>query len=385
MRRPLILGTLLSVALATMALAQTAAPKDPSVFRIGAIMPMTGPGAFYGGLNSSAIQLAADEINAGGGINGIKIEIVVDDNKSGNAEASVTAMKRMISLSDVRAVLTSYSPSTLAIVPLAEQNDILLVNSGAASQQLAEASKLLLNDKSLATDLGRAVAQEAGLRGFRRMAIISTRTSAGDDIVNSVVGPWRQAGAEVVATETMAPGSTNIDTQIAKLKASNPDVLVALVFGEEPGVVMKRARQFGLRAPVIGLEYGPDAQKVGGDDMEGYLYINDYFVPSVESPWSLAFLRGFTERAKAPPNSYAANYYESTYLIAEAIRRARAAGGEYWGGQRLRDVISTNPRFPSVYGGDLSIQANGVALKRVGLFEVQQGQSKFLKAIDLSR
>jgi branched-chain amino acid transport system substrate-binding protein len=373
------------MAIATIALGQTTPPKDPPVFRIGAIMPMTGPGAFYGGLNSAAIQLAAEEINAAGGINGVKIEIVVDDNKSGNAEASVTAMKRMISLSDVKAVLTSYSPSTLAIVPLAEQNDILLVNAGATSQQLAQASKLLLNDKSLSTDLGSAVAQEAALRGFHRMAVISTRTSAGDDIVSSVEGPWRQAGNEIAAAETMAPGSPNIDTQIAKIKASNPDVIVALVFGEEPGIVMKRLRQFGIAAPVLGLEYGQDAQKVGGDEMEGYLYVTDYFAPSIQTPWSMAFQRSFVERAKAAPNSYAANYYESTYLIAEAISRSRVDGGDYWGGRRLRDAIAANPRFPSVYGGELSIQANGVALKRVGLFEIRQGQSNLLKAVDLAR
>jgi branched-chain amino acid transport system substrate-binding protein len=365
--------------------AQSVTPVDPPVFKIGAIMPMTGPGAFYGGLNSQAIQLAADEINAAGGINGLRIEIVLDDNKSGNAEASVTAMKRMISLSGVKAVLTSYSASTLAIVPLAEQNDVLLVNSGAASQQLAQASKLLLNDKSLATDLGGAVAKEASSRGFRRMAIISTKTDAGDDIVNSVTAPWLKGGNTIAIHETMTPGSTNIDTQIAKVKASNPDVVAVLVFGEEPGIVMKRLRQFGVQAPVIGLEYGPDAQKVGGAAMDGYLYITDYFSPSVKNPWSMSFVRSFVDKAKTPPNSYAANYYESTYLIAEAIRRAREGGGDYFGGKRLRDAITANSRFPSVYGGDLKIQANGVALKAVGLFEVQQAKSILLKTIDITQ
>ena len=364
--------------------AQTPPPKDPPVFKIGAIMPMTGAGAYYGGLNSKGIQLAADEINAAGGINGIPVEIVLDDNKSGNAEASVAAMKRMISVHGVKAVLTSYSPSTLAIVPIAEQDDVLLVNAGGTSQQLAEASSLLINDKSLAADLGGAIAKEATARGFRRMAILYTKSDAGENIVNRIVQPWQRAGLEVTAREAMQPGATNIDTQVAKLKASRPDFVALFVFGEEPGIALKRLRQFGVEVPVIGLEYGPDAQRIGGADMEGYLYINDFFAPTVDNPWSMSFVRSFKERAKEAPNSYAANYYESVYIIAEAARRARSKGGDYWAGRRLRAAISEAPNFPSVYGGDLVFQANGVSVKRAGLFRVVKGEGKFVRMIDLS-
>lgn len=370
--------------LASPAFGQSAPAKDPASFKIGAIMPMTGSGAYYGGLNSKAIQLAADEINAAGGIAGVPVEIILDDNKSGDAAASVDAMKRMVAVDNVKAVLTSYSPSTLAIVPIAEQDDVLLINAGGTSQQLAQASRLLLNDKSLAADLGGAIAKEASARGLHKMAVLYTKTDAGENIAARVVDPWKAAGNEVVARETMAPGSTNIDTQIAKLKASNPDFVAIFVFGEEPGLATKRLRQFGVKAPVMGLEYGPDAQKVGGAEMEGYLYINDYFTPSVDNPWSMAFVRSFKDRAKEAPNSYAANYYESTYVIAEAILRARAKGGDYWSGRKLRDAITADPRFPSVYGGDLLFQDNGVALKRAGLFEVQNGASHFLKMIDLA-
>jgi branched-chain amino acid transport system substrate-binding protein len=144
---------------------------------------------------------------------------------------------------------------------------------------------------------------------------------------------------------------------------------------------MKKIREFGMDVPVIGIEYTEDVQKIGGKHMEGYEYTSDYFTPSEEYPWSKEFAENYKERYGADPEFYAANYYEAVYVIAEAIRRARAKGGDYWDGARLAEEIRANPKFDSVYGGEMTFQDNGVARKRVALFEVKDGKNHFVRYI----
>lgn len=358
-------------------------PKDPDVFRIGALLAMSGKGDWYGKVMSQGIHLAIDEINADGGIDGIPLEVVIVDHESGLAEPAVAGMHRLINLYGVEAVLTSYSPPTLAVAPIADEQGILLLNGGGVSAKMIGASKYLFHNRSLSSDLGRAAARYAHSEGLKRMAQLAWKTAAGESVVK-VVGPyWKQQGGEVVATEWMKPGEANIDTQIAKIRSSNPDWVALWLFSPDPGLAMKRIRQFGMDVPVIGIEYTPDVQKLGGEYMEGYHYTSDYFKPSDEYPWSQQFAKSYKEKYGEEPGFYAANYYEGVYVIAEAIRRARAEGGDYWEGARLASAIRENPTFKSIYGGEMTFQENGVAQKRVALFRVDNGMKKFVKYISL--
>lgn len=363
-----------AVAFAGVAQAQEA-PKDPEVFKIGAILAMSGKADWYGKVMSQGIQLAVDEINAKGGVDGIMLEAVIEDHKSGVAKEGVAAMNRLINLSHVQAVLTSFSPPTLAISPIADEKGILLLNGGGVSTALIGASKYLFHNRSLATDLGRAAAKRARELGLKRMAQLAWKTDAGDSVVAAVEPSWKANGGEVVASESMEVGAPNIDTQIAKIRASNPDWVALWLFSPDPGLALKKIREFGMQVPVIGIEYNADIQKVGGKYTEGFEYTSDYFTPS--DPWSEQFAKSYEARYGEAPEFYAANYYEDIYVVAEAIRRARAKGGDYWDGAKLAAAIRENPTFDSVYGGQMTYQDNGVAKKRVALFRVEDAQSNF--------
>src|SRR5690242_5612369 len=151
-------------ALTLLGAAQTRAadpPKDPPVFKIGAILAMTGQASFYGQVMSQGMKQAVDEINAKGGIDGIKLEAEIEDHKGGGGQEGVAAMNRLVSIHHVKAVLTSFSAPTLGIAPIADQEKILLVNGGGVSNSLVGLSKYLFHIRSLASDLGRAAITEA--------------------------------------------------------------------------------------------------------------------------------------------------------------------------------------------------------------------------------
>jgi branched-chain amino acid transport system substrate-binding protein len=356
-------------------------PNDPEVFRFGAILAMSGKADWYGKVMSQGIRQAVEEINAEGGIDGIKLEAVIEDHKSGVAKEGVSAMNRLINIHGVEAVLTSFSPPTLAIAPIADEKDILLLNGGGVSTALVGASDHLFHNRSLASDLGRAAAVHAQERGLERMAQLAWKTDAGESIIENVVPFWKEQGGEIAATEYMEVGAPNIDTQVAKIRASDPDWVALWLFSPDPGLALKKIREFGMDVPVIGIEYNEDIQTVAGKHSDGYEYTSDYFKPTDD--WSQQFAQDYEERYGEAPEFYAANYYENVYVLAEAIRRAREEGGDYWDGAQLAEEIRENPEFDSVYGGKMTYQDNGVAAKNVALFEVRDGEASFVKYIEL--
>jgi branched-chain amino acid transport system substrate-binding protein len=329
---------------------------------------------------SQAIEQAVDEIN---GVGGVRLEAVIEDHKSGVAKEGVAAMNRLINLHDTQAVLTSFSPPTLAIAPIADEQGIFLINGGGVSSALVGASKYLFHNRSLASDLGRAAATRADELGAERMAQLHWKTDAGDSVVQAVEPYWTdELGGEIVATESMEVGASNIDTQMAKIRASNPDVLGLWLFSPDPGLAIKRAREFGMEIPIVGIEYNDEIAKLAGKHAPGFEYTSDYFTP--QSGWAQEFAKGYEERYETAPEFYAANYYEGVYVIAELLRRAQEAGVEPQG-DKLAELLRENPNFDSVYGdGTMRFQDNGVAKKPVALFEVDDnGEGQFQSYIEI--
>jgi branched-chain amino acid transport system substrate-binding protein len=360
--------------------ARAQAPQDPETYKIGAILAMSGPASFYGTVMSAGIRQAVDEINAKGGVNGIKLEAVIEDHKSGNAQEAVSAMNRLMTIHKARLVMTSFTAPTQAIAPIADQHHILLLNGGGVSNSLVGVSKYIFHNRSLAADLGVAAAAHMKSTGAKKLAALHWKNDAGDSVVNAVKAYWEKNGGTVVATESVAPGVTNMDTQIAKLRAANPDVIGLWMFTPEPGLAIKRIREFGMKQPVIGIEFNPNDAQIAGAHSEGLLFINDYFEPV--DGWSKQFATDYEKRNSKKPDFYAANYYEGVYMIAELLRRGREKGGDYMDAEVLKKALYENPKFDSVYGGQMTIQENGVAKKRVGLFKVEGGKNVFQKMVE---
>src|SRR3984893_5964304 len=210
--------------------------KDPPVFAIGAILAMTGQASFIGQGMSQGMKQAVDEINARGGVDGIKLEADIEDHKGGGGQDGVAAMNRLVSIHHVQALLTSFSAPTIAIAPLADQQHVLLINGGAVSAKLAGCSLYLFNTRSLATDLSRVAIAYARELGAKKMAQIQWQNDVGDNIVQIATPLWKSGGGTIVASEAVAQGATNMDTQVAKVRASNPDVIALWMFTPEVAV-----------------------------------------------------------------------------------------------------------------------------------------------------
>ena len=141
---------------------------------------------------------------------------------------------------------------------------------------------------------------------------------------------------------------------------------------------MKRAREFGLKVPIIGVEYTAEIAKIAGLHADGYHYSSDYFDPNSKDDWPRRFNAAYRAKFGASPEVYAANYYEGVYILADLYREARKAGaGPNVTGEQLRAALLANPTMPSVYGGNITFRKEGVGLKKIGIFVVKNGTGLF--------
>ena len=342
-------------------------PKDPPVFRIGALLGLTDKGNWNATVMQRGIMMAVDEINAAGGIAGIKVEAAIEDHQ-GVPRVGVDALQRLRARYDIQAVLLSYSTVGLAAAPICEENKIFMLDGGSVTDGLVGKFSYLFHNRSVASVMARAAMTVAKKNGYKKMAQMASSTDDGQSLLRAAEADWKAYGGTIVGTETGLPTASNIDTQMAKLRTAGGDFLAIWEFSPGPGLVLKRAREFGMTQQAIGIEFTAEILKVAGAHAEGYVFATDYFNPEAADPWPQRFAADYRKKYGDNPEVYAANYYEGIYIIAEAIKRARAGGGNYFTGERLKQALDASPVVPSVYGGNMTFQPDGTGLKRVGIF-----------------
>jgi branched-chain amino acid transport system substrate-binding protein len=374
-------SALLALAPAMAALPAHAADVPP--YRIGALLGLTDKGNWNAVVMQRGIQMAVEEINASGGIDGIKLEAAIEDH-AGVPRAGVDALQRLRARYDIQAVLTSYSTVGLAIAPICEQQKIFMLDGGSVSDNLVGKFNYLFHNRSPASVAARAALTIAKQMNLKKMAQLAYSTDDGQSLERAAEADWAAYGGQVVAVETTVATASNIDTQMAKLRNSGADFLALWEFSPGPGLALKRAREFGFKAPILGVEFTAEIAKIAGAHAEGYLYAADYFDPNAQDEWPRRFAAAYRAKFGDDPEIYAANYYEGIYIVADAIRLARKAGsGDGFTGEQLRAALRANPTMPSVYGGNITFRADGVGLKRIGVLEVKDGKPVFQRYAEL--
>jgi branched-chain amino acid transport system substrate-binding protein len=239
-------------------------PKDPPVFRIGALLGLTDKANWNATVMQRGIMMAVDEINAKGGIDGIKVEAAIEDHQ-GVPRVGVDALERLRARYDIQAVLLSYSTVALATAPICEQNKIFMMDGGSVSEALVGKFSYLFHNRAVATVLARAALTIPKAQKFKKMAVMAASTDEGQSLLRLSKADWEVYGGSIVDVEQAMATASNIDTQIAKLRTSGADFLAIWEFSPGPGLVLKRAREFGMKQPIISVEYTAEIGKVAGE------------------------------------------------------------------------------------------------------------------------
>ena len=300
-----------------------ASAMTPDPFRIGVMESVTGPGETYGNVAVQAKQMAADEINAAGGINGRMLELIIEDEKC-NAQDSITAYRKLTDVDGVKIILgTSCSGAMLGAAPLAEEDRVVMFSGLATNPDIAEAGDYIfrtsMSDSQVGIDTGNVLWDD----DIRTLATITESTDYAEGVRRTSVEQFEKLGGKVVGAERYASDVTDFRSQLTKILNANPDALHVAAQSEfSGGTIVKQARELGYDGPIYSdvVVIGTTALEIAGDAATGAKAITADLDPANSRAQEV--IRNFRERYDYVTLPwYLGSAYDDVYITAECLRQ----------------------------------------------------------------
>lgn len=305
---------------------QPSGSTEPETIKIGFLGDLTGSVAMYGKPTLLGMKMAADEINAAGGVNGKMIEIVEADNRGDKQEgASVT--QKFITRDKVVAIVGDPTTGiTKVAAPIAQKAEVVLLSAGATGTGVVELGDYIFRNTLLDTVAVPALVDYfTKTMDYSKVAII---TSDNNDYSVGLTQVFKDAivgkDMEVVADEKVKDGDKDFSGQITNIKAKNPDIIFFSGYYTEGALIMKEARKQGLEVDMFGGDglYSPTLIDLGGGAIEGSMvYVG--FSPEQPTPATAKFIEDFkTKNDGKLPGLFEAQGYDAVVILAQAMERA---------------------------------------------------------------
>ncbi len=299
-------------------------------FRIGALNPVTGAGAPYGGGMQRMIGAAVEAINAAGGVNGRRIEVFSEDTQT-SPQAAVLAAKKLIEVNRVRAIVGTWSSGvSLAVIPLVNDANIILMNtSGAPALSVPPANARGLSYRFQATNdrFGRAFAEIATREGFRRPATMAFNNASGIGNTEGFRRAWAAKGNQNGENVVYEPSQPSYRAELLRVLASRPDVIVTGSYLPDTTIILREWFQTGTPVKWIIPGWAANPQLVaalGPAVTEGIISVDS--VSNEGSPAYAAYDAAYKAALNQPgaSNVYAAMTWDMATTLALAIEQAKS-------------------------------------------------------------
>lgn len=298
---------------------------DATTFRIGGIGPITGDTAIYGTAVQNGIQLAVDEINADGGINGYQIEYSFEDDQN-NSEKSVNAYNTLKDWGMQMLVGTVTSTPCTAVVEETHADNMFQLTPSATaveSIQYDNAFRMCFSDPSQGTVSADYIA-ENGLA--TKVAIIyDSSDTYSTGIYQNFATEAEAKGLEIVAAEAFtSDSSTDFSVQIQKAKDAGAELVFLPIYYQEASLILAQADRAGFAPKWFGVDGMDGLLDVEGFDAslaEGLMFLTP-FTPDAEDEATQTFVADFEEAFGDTPIQFAADAYDCIYVIKAAAEKA---------------------------------------------------------------
>ena len=292
-------------------------------FRIGVMESLTGAGETYGQVANNAKQLAVDEINAAGGINGRRLELVVEDSKC-NAQDAINAYNKLTDVDGMKIILgTSCSGAMLGVAPHAESDGVVLFSGLASNPDIANAGDYIFRTQISDIEVGIRTGNTLWEDGIRALATITEETDYAEGVRRTSIAQFEKNGGKVIAEERYGSDTTDFRSQLTKLIEANPDAIHIAPQSEfSAGTIVKQAREQGYQGPIYGetITVGTTALDIAGDAATGLKAITA--APDPNNAKAQEVLANFRERYKYITLPWhLGSAYDDVYIAAECLKQ----------------------------------------------------------------
>lgn len=323
------MNMVIRTSLAAVAALGAASFAQAADLNIGVAAALSGGAGQYGTAIRNGFQLAADEVNNAGGINGNKIKLVIED-EQGKKEEAINVFKKLIFQDKVLMIFgPTLSNSAQAADPIAQGAKIPVFGTSNTADGITSIGDYVFRNSVTEADvLPETIRIAAKHANIKKVAVLY----GNDDVfTKSGYDNFKKALADlkipVATTETFAKGDVDFKAQLTKIKASNPDAIVLSALIAEGGPIMVAARQLGIDVPII-----------GGNGMNSVRIFDLAKEKSdglwVGSPWSIEnqteenkrFIAAYKAKYNVAPDQFAAQAYDALYIVTQALKTVKVSG-----------------------------------------------------------
>lgn len=381
--------SILAALLWSAALSPLAQAAD-EVLVIGVNDALTGGGAVYGQPQANAVQMAAEEINAAGGIKAgstrYTLKVITSDDKANPTEAT-NSVRKLMDRDNVKYLLGfCCSGSTSAVASfIAKEDAVMLVGNAAERAITAQGIQNLFRTRPPADFTGAAAGTFVAQKGARSIAVIgSLEVGLYAQYLDAFEKEFNKAGGKIIAKEAFGLRDRDMTPQLTKVRALKPDALLVLGYVEPAAFVYRQSVELGLNVPRYGFTSGSEEQflKVAtSEQMEGVWDLRPTELTlEALAPHAKTYDANYRKKFGQSPSPSSPYAYDQMYVLKNAIERAGSAKDT----KKVADAVRSLP-IPKeavmkymVNDGGAMFDQNGQAYTTNGAFQWQKGKWVFV-------
>jgi branched-chain amino acid transport system substrate-binding protein len=356
-----------------------AEPVPTDAILMGEVGSLTGAQATFGISTRNGVELAINEINAQGGINGKKVAVRVYDDQ-GKPEEAANAVTRLIAQDGVKVILGEVaSTNSLAMAPKAQQAQVPMITPSSTNPKVTEVGDYIFRVCFIDPFQGLVMAKFAreNLKANTAAILKDQKSDYSIGLTEVFTAEFAKMGGKILATEAFGQGDTDFRAQLTAIKKHKPDVLYIPGYYTDVGLIARQARELGIKSTLLGGD-GWESDKLfelGGSAIEGSYYSNHYSVED-PAPEVQRFLETYKKAYGVVPDSLAALGYDAAMVAMDAMKRAPDLSGP-----ALRDAIAKTKDFPGV-AGKITLDEKRNAVKPAVVLQVSEGKLKYVATIE---
>ena len=291
--------------------------------KVGFNVPLTGFAAADGKSARIGAELAVEQVNAAGGINGRNLELVIYDDQASPKESAPLAAKLITKDEVVAGISGSYSGATRAAATIYQENGTPYISAYAVHPDITRSGEYVFRTSFMGEVQGRAGAKLVGeMMGKKRVSIITLANDFGKSLEAGFKEKAGEYGIEILGEYDYSIKDREFGPIVSKVKAESPDAIYASGYFFTAGPLVTQLREAGVKVPIIGQE-GYDGEmfiKIAGDAAEGVIITTSLDRDS-NDPLAQAFITGFQAKSGYPADMVSASTHTAVLVLAEALQQ----------------------------------------------------------------
>ena len=348
--------------------------------RLGAVLSVTGPASFLGDPEKKTLEMYVDDINAKGGVNGQKLQLVVYDDGA-DANAARTFATRLVEEDKVVAMVGGTTTgATLAMIPVFEEAQIPLISLAGAIQIVEPVRKWVFKTPHTDKMACQKIFVDLKQRNLTTIALISGTDAFGKSMRDQCVAVAPQAGISIAHEESYGPRDSDMTPQLTNIKGKpGVQAVVNPGFGQGPAIVTRNYRQLGITLPLY-QSHGVASKQfidLAGPAADGVrlpaaalLVAEKLPGNDPQKPVVVAYTDNYQQKTGQPVSTFGGHAYDGLMIFVEAAKRAGS-----FEQAKVRDEIEKTKNFIGT-GGIVNMSPNdhlGLDLSAFRMLEIKGG------------